>query len=58
MNDPAVASLRIADLIGRVQEASALSLEESARADLLSAKLSVAVRARDSLMVQTDLAFG
>lgn len=54
LNDPTVASLRMVDMIGRVQEASALSQEEKARADRLSAELAKAVEARDSLKAQSD----
>ncbi len=54
LNDPTVASLRMVDLIGRVQEASALSQEEKARADRLSAELARAVETRDSLEAQSS----
>ncbi|WP_188714181.1 hypothetical protein [Paracoccus acridae] len=54
LNDPTVASLRMVDLIGRVQEASALSQEEKARADRLSAALAKAVETCDSLEAQSS----
>lgn len=54
MKDPTVASLRIVDLIAKVQEASAVALQERARADILSAELAVTVRARDSLIADSS----
>lgn len=54
LNDPTVASLRMVDLIGRVQKASTLSQEEKARADRLSAELAKAVETCDSLEAQSS----